>query len=291
MTDGQQPIHIVTDSGAHFPTALAPLHLPITILPNRLTIQGRVFREGFDLDTEEAIRLISHQPTAPHVEPPSPAEYQETYERLARAGSAIISLHPSRTISKSWENANHAAETLLGHTRLEVIDSGSVSTALALLVLMAGRMVEKNDDFDHIVRTVRSAIDRLYVVFYVETMDYLVQNGFMSPSHGILGTMLGTKTFVTMENGELHLMEKVRTRIQAVERLAEFASEFTELDDAVLVQHKPYPNDTARMLQDRLAVDFPNQPFPSSLYGASLAALIGADATGLVILESESGRE
>jgi hypothetical protein len=35
-------------------------------------------------------------------------------------------------------------------------------------------------------------------------------------------------------------------------------------------------------------VEFPGQYFPYALYGPSLAALIGAEATGVVILEKET---
>jgi fatty acid-binding protein DegV len=85
-------------------------------------------------------------------------------------------------------------------------------------------------------------------------------------------------------------MEKVRTRVQAIERLVEFAVEFTEIDDAVIVQHKPFLSEQTRMLQDRLTIEFPGRVFPHALYGPSLAALIGVDAMGLVVLERELDR-
>ncbi|MBC8100589.1 MAG: hypothetical protein H7Y11_14195 [Armatimonadetes bacterium] len=40
------------------------------------------------------------------------------------------------------------------------------------------------------------------------------------------------------------------------------------------------------MLQERLGLMLPGREFPTSVYGASLAALIGADASGLVLLET-----
>jgi fatty acid-binding protein DegV len=99
--------------------------------------------------------------------------------------------------------------------------------------------------------------------------------------------MLQIKPFLAMEEGHLRPMEKVRTRVQAVERLVEFAVEFTEIEEAVILQPKAHVTEQTRMLQDRLAVEFPGRHFPHALYGPSLAALIGPDATGLVVLESE----
>jgi fatty acid-binding protein DegV len=99
--------------------------------------------------------------------------------------------------------------------------------------------------------------------------------------------MLGVKPFLGVENGRLLPIEKVRTRAQAIDRLVEFAIEFTDIEDVVILQHKSYISEQTRAIQDRLAVEFPDMYFPYSTYGASLAALIGADATGMVILEQE----
>jgi hypothetical protein len=79
----------------------------------------------------------------------------------------------------------------------------------------------------------------------------------------------------------------VKTRLQAVDRLVEFVVEFSDIEDVLILQHKSYITEQTRMVQDRLAVDFPGQYFPHTLYNPSLAGLIGVDATGIVVLESE----
>jgi fatty acid-binding protein DegV len=90
-----------------------------------------------------------------------------------------------------------------------------------------------------------------------------------------------------MEEGKLTLIEKVRTRNQAVDRLVDFTSEFTDIEDKSIVHNKLAITDSTRMLQDRLSSSFPGQYFPYSVYNASLAVLIGTDATGVVILERD----
>jgi DegV family protein with EDD domain len=283
-----QNVHIVTDSFAHFTGGHN--FLPVTIVPNKIAISGRTYREGVDLNAEDALRMLAHQPFAPVITPPSVNDYIEVYSRLIPVSSGIISIHASREMSTSWQNARAAAQQLLGHCPIMVIDSQTLSAGQAMLVRLAARSLEQHDSLDEVVRVVRGAVERLYSVFFVESMDYLMQNKIMESSHSILGTMLGIKPVLTIEHGRLQPMEKVRTRIQAIERLVEFAVEFAEIDDAVIVQHKPFLAEQTRMLQDRLAVEFPGRTFPYTLYGPSLAALIGVDATGLVVLEHELDR-
>jgi DegV family protein with EDD domain len=277
-------IHVVTDSFADFWGAH---HLPISIIPNKIVVGGRTYREGVDLSADDAMRMFAHQQYAPIIIPPSVSDYVEAYTRLIPSSDGIVSIHASREISASWQNARAAAQQLMGHCPIEVIDSKTLSVGQGMLVRLALRAIEQLDSVDEVVREVRGGAERVYSVFFVEAMDYLMQNKIMEPSHSILGTMLGIKPVLTIEHGRLSAMEKVRTRMQAIERLVEFAVEFTEIDDAVIVQHKPFLAEPTRLLQDRLAVEFPSRTFPYTLYGPSLAALIGVDAVGLVVLEQE----
>lgn len=278
-------IQVVTDSFAHFWGVSS--HLPVTVVPNKITIAGKVYREGVDLNAEDAFRLLAHQPYAPAITPPSISNYLEVYHRLIPTSSAIISIHASREMSESWQHARAAAQQLLGHCPIVVIDSQTLSAGQALMVRLALRTIEQQEPLDEVIRIVRGAADRLYSVYAVDTMDYLMQNKIMEPSHSILGTMLGIKPVLTIEHGRLSPMEKVKTRGQAIERLVEFAIEFTDIEEAVIVQNKPFQTEQTRMLQDRLAVEFPGRTFPYTLYGPAMAALIGVDAVGLVMLERE----
>jgi DegV family protein with EDD domain len=280
-------VHIVTDSGAHFVNPHFVHQHPITMLPNRISLSGRLYREGIDIAADEAMRLIAQQAFAPTITPPSTADYVTAYTRLAKTHEMILSIHTSRELSASWHNAKAAAQQLMGHSNIVVIDSQTICVGQALLVRVAAKAIEGGVTPDELVRLVRGTVERLYSVYYVETLDFLLQNKVIAASHSILGSMLGIKPFVTIEDGKLLSIEKVRTRAQAVERLVEFLIEFMSVEDAVILQHKTHMTEQTRMLQERLALEMPGRYFPYAMYGPSLAALIGTDATGLVVLEGE----
>lgn len=280
-------VHIVTDSCANFATPHFLQQHPVTVVPNKISIAGKSYREGVDLSAEEAMRLLAHQPFAPLIVSPGENDYVEVYNRLAQTCDAIISIHPSREIFPSWANATKAARQLAGRCQIIVIDSQSICAGQGMLVKAAAKAIERESSVDDIVRAVRGAIERIYVIYYVESVNYLLQNKIMSSSHAVLGLMLGIKPFIGIEHGRLQLIEKVKTRLQAVDRLVEFVVEFSDIEDVVIVQHKSYISEQTRMVQDRLAVEFPGQYFPYTVYNPSLAALIGVDATGIVVLESE----
>ena len=282
-----QRVAIVTDSFAHFSPPLSVTLEPITVVPNRLTIDGRTYREGVDISHEDVLRLIAQRHTTPVVMPPTIDDYAAVYGRLSMDADAILSIHASREISSSWVRARDAAHEFQGRCPIHVIDSQSISAGEAILARAALRALDAGNSADEVARMLRGAVERLYAIFFTEQPDFLLQNKVMEPSQAILTAMLGVKPILTIENGVLTAMEKVRTRAQAIERMVEFAVEFSGIEDVALLGPRPSAPETARILQDRLGAEFPTRAFPYMMYGASLAALIGPDATGLILLEEE----
>jgi DegV family protein with EDD domain len=280
-------VQIVTDSCAHVITPHFWEQHTVTVVPNRITIAGKPYRETVDLSAEEALRLLSNEPYAPLVTSPTTADYLEVYTRLSRSCDAIISIHASREVYSSWQNAMTAARQLAGHCQIAVIDSRSLDAAQGMLIKAAIRAIRDHEQFDDMVKAVRGAVERLYAVYYVESVGFLQQNKILSSSHTILGAMLGIKPLLGLEDGRPGTIEKVKTRGQAIDRLVEFIAEFAHFEDVLILQNRGHITETTRSIQDRLATDFPNQHFPYGVYGASMAALIGTEASGVVILEQE----
>jgi len=281
-------VQIVTDSCVHFTTPHFLQQYPsVMVVPNRLTFAGKTYRDGIDLPLEEALRQIGSQPYAPVIASPTEADFVEAFTRASQGADAIISIHASREMFKSYQNGLAAARQLSGHCPIVVIDSQTLCAAQGILVRVAATAAETEKNLDDVVRIVRGAIERVYTIYSVENIPYLLQNKLMTPSRGVLSTILGIKPFLSVEHGYLTVMEKVRTRAQAVDRLVEFVVEFADVDEVVILQHKSHITEQTRMVQDRLAVDFAGQFVPFMMYSTTMAALVGLDATGVVVFEKE----
>lgn len=289
MTNGTT-ISVVTDSFACLSGFPGSDTHRVYIAPNRIAMNGTSFREGIDLTLDEGLRQIAGQRLAPALTAPSPEDFLAIYTRLAQQSSGIISLHASREISRSWANARIAAAQFT-QIPIAVIDSRSLSAAQTMLARMALRLASSGLPFEEVAVQVRSAVERTYSIYFVDNADYLLQNRIIEPAHAVISTMIGVKPLLACENGQLVAIEKVKSRSQAVERIAEFAIEFTDIADAIIVHGRHGQGDASRMLHDRLLQEFPGRSFPVASYSPSLAALIGLDATGLVVIEHEMDDE
>lgn len=291
-----QSLAILTDSYAHLPmltrkTGAEAGLLPLRIVPNTITLGGRTYLEDAAFSAEQAPRLLQQTTHVPRVSPPSVSDYVTAFTQAAREARCILSLHASRELSASWQNAREAAAQLLGRAQIVLLDTRTIGPAQSLLVQMALTARSEQDSFDAVLHQVRRAIDHTYSIYYVENVETLAQNQLIASSHAVLGAMLAIKPILTIEQGRLIPMEKVKSRAQAIERLVEFAVEFTQIETLFMLHYRAHATETAQMLQERLAQALPGIAFTSGMYGASLAGLIGNDAIGLALMEHERASE
>src|SRR5260221_4978525 len=281
-------VRIVTDSSAQFIDPSIIQRYNITVVPLTIEVGDRKYREGTDIDSESFFRKVSENAGKPLLHPPTVDEFADVYARLNRETDQILSIHISRLMHGTWQNAKAATQTLLGRCEIAVLDSQTTSVGLSMLVEAAARLAEETRSLDEIVRAVRAMVERIYAIFYVESLAYLHKGGLVSESQAILGGMLGIKPFLTIEEGELSTMEKVRTKPQAIDKLVEFVTEFAAVDQLVVLQNTPHVTEQTRMLQERLALEFSLRLYPVVTYKPSLVTFIGPAAMGIIVFESET---
>jgi DegV family protein with EDD domain len=278
-------VRVVTDSTAYLPPDLVS-ELNITILPHHVEIAGRYYLDGVDLTYDDFHRMVYEQRLTPHTAPPTVIEFQRTYERLNKETGEVIAILLSGALSDAVEYAQTAADGLLGRCRIEVIDSKSVSAGLGILVELAARAAAQGRSLDEIIRLVRGVIPQIYVVFFSDTLSYLEDAGRIGHAQAILGTYLGIKPFLTLEEGRITPIEKVRTREEALEKLIEFVIEFDAIKQLAIVKADVTPDQETAFIIEELQKEFPNVEIPILSYGPVIASHIGLDTLGIIVHES-----
>ena len=284
-------VRIVTDSSAQFLDPDVVERYGITVVPHTILLGPRAFREGIDIDSQTFFHLVRQTDFPARLSPPSVDDFTAVFKRLHRETDQILPLLMSRHMSEAWQNALRASKVLLGRCEITPVDSMTTSVGLALLVEEAARAAEEGASLDEIVHLVRSLLPHVYSVFYVDTLTYLRHNNLLSEAQALLGSMLDIKPFLTIENGELIPMEKVRSQVQAIDKIVEFVAEFSDLEHLVILTNALFPTERTRLLLDHLAIEFPERTFPQVLYQPSLVTLIGPDGYGVVVQESADSEE
>lgn len=283
-------VRIVTDSAAVVDPAIAR-QLDIEIVPLTIRVGDKLYEDGRDTSAEELLLGMEAHHLRPEIVGPTADQFQRLYGQLTRRTDQIISLHSSASLSLVHREAQVAAREFLGRCDIVVMDSETLSLGLGILAQEAAKLARASLPLNEIVRQIRGMIRHIYIVLITDTLDYLEHSGLISPAQAILGTMLDIKPFLAIEEGKIIPMEKVRSHDRAIDKLAEFASEFTSIEQLAILQSTPYATEETKMLRERLAAVAAGTQSPLLLYGPLLASHIGPDGMGLVVYEGLDARE
>jgi DegV family protein with EDD domain len=284
-------VRIVTDSTAHFFDPEFPAKHNVTVVPLTIKFGPQSFTDGVELDNPRFFARVAAGGPIPTAHAPTAQQFAASYEGICRANEDILSIHISSKLSNVIRNARAGADEVLGRCKIQLIDSLTTSIGLGLLVEAAALAAERGAPQDEIVRIVRGMIPRMYAVFFIETMEFLAKAERIGKAQAVLGAMLGIKPFLTLEDGDIVPMEKVRTRQQAIEKLVEFVVEFSNIEHLAILQSGAEPNDDTRLLLERLAMEFPDREWPVLPYSPTLGTIVGPNAMGVAVFEGEGEPE
>ncbi|WP_182904427.1 DegV family protein [Microbispora sp. H13382] len=215
-------VAVVTDSTAYL-GAEATGRWNITVVPVQVLLGDREIDDVTPFDAG----LLTHalKDRSPIVTSrPAPERFADAYRRAAANGaSAIVSVHLSGALSGTADSARLAAGE--SSVPVEVVDSGSVAMGLGFAVLAAARAATAGAPAAEVAAVARRRAAATSTFFYVETLDYLRRGGRIGRVTNLLGSALSIKPLLRMADGEIGVLEKVRTASRALARLEDLAVE------------------------------------------------------------------
>ncbi len=283
------PVRILTDSSTRFTSSSIPNRYSITLAPIRVRCGAISIEDEPDTDLARMQDLAETSKSFPQTEVPSSSDIISIYSQIQSGADQILSIHTSSGLSEMVTNASVASQYFLGRVDIQVIDTQSASIGLGWLVQAAAEAAARGESLETIVRIVRGMIPRLYMVFFLDDLTYLEHNGLISRSQAILGNMLGVIPFLTMEDGRMIPMEKVRSRPRAIEKLIEFVGEFSSVEHLAILQSSKRPTQESLSMMDRLRTYHPRASIQTVCYGPSLSSFVGFNSLGIAVMEAEEG--
>lgn len=208
-------IHILTDSSHYLdPATIAALDLHV--LPLTLQIAGEDRRERLDITTEGLFDTLKDRSAGwPTTAAVSPGALTTAYDQLTANGDEVVGVFMSRGTSVTVENAQLAAAEHPNRERIHVVDSLVISGALALTLRVVAQRRVEGMAAAGLARVARTMGERMRVMFTVDTLDYLHRGGRMKGSQALVGTLLGIKPVLWLNEGRIELSSKARGKKKA----------------------------------------------------------------------------
>ena len=243
-------VAVVTDSAASLSADLVQGHsllvVPLRVLAGGLAADDS--RARISAAMEEAVLAGERLTTAR----PGPDLFAAAYRQAADAGArAIVSVHMSGQLSGTVSTAELAAAT--APVPVLVVDSGSIGMGLGLIVLAAARAARAGLAAAGVVAVAKQCAAQCGSFFALDSPQPLLAGGRLPEPPGSDSIALISRPLLEIRAGQVTMLERVRTRSAAADRLTELAAEFAAgrvVDLAI--QHTASP-ERATALADRLA--------------------------------------
>ena len=221
-------IKIITDSTSDIDVTYAK-ELNIDIVPLKVIIDGKEYKDRVDLQPDQFYSLLEKSEVLPTTSQPSPQEFLNYYEEAKEKGDSVIVMTLSGTISGTYQSAN-IAKDLAEYENIYVIDSLNATQALRLLVLKAVALREEGKDAETIFNELQAYKERVRIVAFVDTLEYLCKGGRMSKTVAAAGTLLKVKPIIGLRDGKLEMFSKARGAVKATAKIIELIHEDGEID-------------------------------------------------------------
>ncbi len=190
---------IVTDSGTDVhlpPEQLAELN--IHVIPLVVTLEGKTYREGVDIETEEFYRLLTATESLPSTSQPSSGDFAALYRKLAQEDPEILSIHISSGLSGTVDSARLGASQV-PEANVTIVDTKTLSAAAGWQVEAAARCAKagwSKEKILQVLERIKNVSDSIYTL---SELKYLIHGGRISHMKGLIASILNIKPIIGVE--------------------------------------------------------------------------------------------
>ncbi len=216
-------IVVVTDSSAYLPDEVIK-DLPIAVIPLWLMWDGESFQDGIDIHPKEFYQRLKESKTLPTSSQPSAQEFSALFKKLNQDADAIVNVLVSSQISGTIASAQSAA-TELQEMDIRIVDTQTTAMGLGLCVLAAGQAAAAGKSVDEVVQAATEMSQKVYMLFVVDTLEYLFKGGRISGGKHLLGTALNIKPILHFDEGKIKPHSQARTKRKALAQMLEIVEE------------------------------------------------------------------
>lgn len=217
-------IAIVTDTDASLPAEVAARHA-IPLVPISVQFGAESYDSGIDIDDARLFARIDRDGKLPTTAAPTPGKFAQAYQSAFDAGaSQVICFCVSSKVSAAYSSALTARDLMPG-CDVTVVDSGSLSMGQGFMALAAVESVTAGATKEEAIARAMDVRSRSHLFAALATVKYLAMSGRVGHLAAGMASLLDVKPILTLRDGRLDLLERVRTQKKAWARAVELAAQ------------------------------------------------------------------
>ncbi len=231
-------IKIMTDTTSDITLETAS-ELGIHLIPINIILEDVSYKDKYELGTDEFYAKMSSMEGMPKTSQITVQEHFDEFKKFSDDHS-IIYITIASQASGTYQSAHIAKEAVLDENPdadITIIDGKGFSYMYGYWVMEAAKKLNAGATKEEIISFIEEGLAKTDVRFVVDTLDYLKKGGRISGTAKLFATVLDIKPILTIENGLVMTVDKVRGFKNAVSKSADTAIAESENLDTIVVVH------------------------------------------------------
>lgn len=193
------------------------------MVPINIQFDRESYQEGVTLTAPGFYRKVEEHRAIPTTSQPSIGQFQAAYRPLQEDPDteAILSVHITGQLSGTHESAVVAAGQMAEDPPITTFDSLSGSMGLGFMVLEAAEMAGRGISLPVILARLETLREQMRVYFSLDDLKYGRISGRVGAAQALMASLLRIKPMLTVSEGKLALVGRVRNRTQALRALVD----------------------------------------------------------------------
>ena len=171
-----------------------------------------ILKDCLEINAEQLIERVNRDGILPTTAAPSPGDFSEVYQQAFDKGAdEIFCLTVSSGVSATYQAAVTAME-LFPDKKITVLDTETISMGQGFMALKAAELARAGKNTEEIREAVIDVRERTHLFAALDTLKFMAMSGRVGSLSAEMAALMSIKPILTIKEGKLDLLEKVRTR-------------------------------------------------------------------------------
>ncbi len=277
-------IIVTTDSTSDLPKELVEKY-NIGVMPLNVNLGDDTFEDGIDIGPKKIFNYVDKTGNLPKTGARSALAYQEFFEKQMKDlnANALIHISLSSELSSSHENALMASQEL---QNVKVLDSMSLSTGCALLVLSAIDKINEGKDLRTIYLELQEERNRVQASFVINNLKYLYKGGRCSALAMFGANVLRIKPKIILSSGKMIVDKKYMGKYEQVliNYVKDLLKDYQNVDKKRVFITFTTRNDEINAQIEQILKDYGFEEIIQNYAGSTIASHCGRDTLGVLFI-------
>lgn len=199
-------VKIVTDSTSDLSLEEVK-KLGVELIPLKVNFGEKSYFDKIELTSEEFLKKLTTEKVHPTTTLANPDQFVQIFNKYPKDDIIVITL--SSKLSGTFQSAT-LAKNMTDRSNIHLVDTGSVSMGVNLIVREAVKMVKAGKNAKQVFEHCEALSKKLRIVAVFETLKYLVKGGRISAAKALIAQVANLKPIMGVADGVISSVGKSR---------------------------------------------------------------------------------